>query len=37
MDRDCLPSIPSCIGLNDSGTAIVCGSEDGDLFLWRGG
>jgi hypothetical protein len=37
MDRDCLPSIPSCIGLNGSGTALVCGSEDGDLFLWRGG
>ena len=36
QDRHGLDTQLSCLALNDSGTAIVGGSSDGDLFVWRG-
>jgi hypothetical protein len=35
-DRHGLETQLSCIALNRGGTAIVGGSRDGDLFVWRG-
>jgi hypothetical protein len=35
-DRHGLQTQLSCLALNESGTAILGGSDDGDLFLWRG-
>jgi hypothetical protein len=35
-DRHGLQTQLSCLALNESGTAILGGSNDGDLFLWRG-
>jgi len=34
LDGDGLSSMATCIGFNDSGTSVVCGSADGDLFIY---
>ena len=35
-DRHGLQTQLSCLAMNESGTAILGGSNDGDLFVWRG-
>lgn len=35
-DRHGLESQLSCLTMNESGTSILGGSNDGDLFAWRG-